>query len=101
LSSIKRNLEILEVVKALGTATRMEIFHSFDGLMAWGQMKQRISMLSAEGLIVHQIGATPDKPRLISLTSDGEDVWKRFGFEEDETSEDEADETTEDMPRVQ
>ena len=66
----------------------MEIFHSFDGTMSWESLKRRISGLTFEGLVAHKAGKTPDKPKIINLTSAGKEVIKEFGFSEDATTED-------------
>jgi hypothetical protein len=78
MSSMKRQLEILEIIGSLGKATRMEVFHSFDGMMPWHDIKARITWLCAEGLIKHNPGTSPDRPHLWSLTKKGEDTITDF-----------------------
>ena len=78
MSSITRNLDILEIIHHLGKTTRMEVFHAFDGTMKWEELKRRISGLTFEKLVSHQVGETPDKPKLISLTKEGVEVVKAF-----------------------
>ena len=69
-----RQLKILKTIDSLGEATRMEVFHSFDGVISWHNIKIRMTRLCAEKLIECHPGLTPEKPKLWALTGKGKEA---------------------------
>ncbi len=80
------NNQILRVIGCLGFATRMEIFHSFDGKMDWPTLKRRMGFLQHQGKLKTISGNTPDRPKLWTLTNTGENIVKDL-FPQDQPTE--------------